>query len=128
MSKIQFFSNLTVFKNNEGYYSASVENKTEKGEWYKKYLDVRFIDKNVDLENGDIIKCMGFFSLSMNKKTEEKYFALVVEKFEYVGNVFEAKENKEIAEKAKEKKKTAPKQTKQVKPAKSEISFDDLPF
>ena len=83
MSKIQFFSNLTVFKNNEGYYSASVENKTEKGEWYKKYLDVRFIDKNVDLENGDIIKCMGFFSLSMNKKTEEKYFALVVEKFEY---------------------------------------------
>ena len=118
MSKIQFFSNLTVFKNNEGYYSASVENKTEKGEWYKKYLDVRFIDKNVDLENGDIIKCMGFFSLSMNKKTEEKYFALVVEKFEYVGNVFEAKE----------KKKTAPKQTKQVKPAKSEISFDDLPF
>lgn len=101
MSKIDFTSNLVVFKNDSGFITTSIDGKNREGEYVRKYVDVRFAPssgwKEEDIKeivNGDIIHCKGFVSLSIGKDGTT-YVALVITEGDFTGNVFEEKEQQE---------------------------------
>lgn len=108
MSKIDFTSNLVVFVNENGFLTTSIDGKNRKGEYVRKYVDVRFAassgwreDDIADIMSGDIIKCKGFVSLTIGKD-ESTYVALIILEGEIIGNVFEEKyEREKQAEKEK---------------------------
>lgn len=101
MSKIDFTSNLVVFKNDSGFITTSIDGKNREGKYVRKYVDVRFApsagwseDDITDIMDGDIIHCKGFVSLSIGKDGST-YVALVITEGDYAGNVFEEKEQRE---------------------------------
>lgn len=119
MSKIDFTSNLVVFKNDSGFITTSIDGKNREGEYVRKYVDVRFAPssgwKEEDIKeivNGDIIHCKGFVSLSIGKDGST-YVALVITEGDFAGNVFEEKEQREKTEAAQKK------ATKQRQPKKA---------
>lgn len=112
MSKIDFTSNLVVFKNDSGFITTSIDGKNREGEYVRKYVDVRFAPssgwKEEDIKeivNGDIIHCKGFVSLSIGKDGST-YVALVITEGDFWGNVFEVKEAKKEEKKSQPKKRT----------------------
>lgn len=121
MSKIDFASNLVVFKNDSGFITTSIDGKNREGEYVRKYVDVRFAPssgwKEEDIKeivNGDIIHSKGFVSLSIGKDGST-YVALVITKGDFGGNVFEEKEQKEKEQQKKDKKKTQSQPKKSAK-------------
>ena len=121
MSKIDFKSNLVVFRNDSGFLTTSIDGKNRDGEYVRKYVDVRFTsssgwrESDIEaLENGDIIRCEGFVSLSIGKDGST-YVALAITKGDFGGNVFEEKEQKEKEQQKKDKKKTQSQPKKSAK-------------
>ena len=118
MSKIDFTSNLVVFRNDSGFITTSIDGKNREGEYVRKYVDVRFAPssgwKEEDIKeivNGDIIHCKGFVGLSIGKDGST-YVALVITEGDFTGNVFEKKEAREKEAKKEEKKSQPKKRTK----------------
>lgn len=118
MSKIDFTSNLVVFKNDSGFITTSIDGKNREGEYVRKYVDVRFAPSSGWMEedikeiiNGDIIHCTGFVSLSIGKDGST-YVALVITEGYFMGNVFEEKEVREKEAKKEEKKRQPKKRAK----------------
>ena len=119
MSRIEFKSNLVVFKNDNGFITTSIDGKNKDGKYVRKYVDVRFApsagwseDDITDIMSGDIIRCNGFVSLSIGKDGST-YVALVITEGDFAGNVFEEKEQREKTEAAQKK------ATKQRQPKKA---------
>ena len=80
--------NVTIFKNDKGYYSTGISNKLMDGSYENTYLQVQF-KKGTELNNKDkIIINSGFLSFYKNQEGKPVY-KIVVTDFQKEGDAKE---------------------------------------